>query len=91
MTYREKVEKRINSLSDFKNLLNLSQKLNIKSFKLALEQIFTPYQIQIIIKKINNIKLSKTDSEVFSRIIKKKLIAIANEQLYNLCQKIIYE
>jgi len=35
--------------------------------------------------------LSKTDKEVFSRVIKKKLFALANTQLFELAQKVIYE
>jgi hypothetical protein len=82
---------RIISKEQVCQLLEQTKRLEINSFYSSLKQIFTPYQIELIIKKSKNQLLSKTDREVFSRIIKKKLLALANDQLYQLAQKIIYE
>jgi hypothetical protein len=72
-------------------LLEQSKQLEVNSFYDSLKELFTPYQIELIIKKSKGQLLSKTDREVFSRIIKKKLFALANDQLFQLAQKIIYE
>lgn len=66
------------------------KQLEINSFYNSLKEFFSPYQIEIIIKKANRHPLSKTDRGVFSRIIKKKLFALANDQLFQLAQKVIY-
>ena len=72
-------------------LLEQTKTLEIDSFYNSLKELFTPYQIELIIKKSKGKLLSKTDREVFSRIIKKKLLALANDQLIKLAQTIIYE
>lgn len=72
-------------------LMKQSKQLEINSFYTSLRELFTPYQIELIIKKSENRLLSKTDREVFSRIIKKKLFALSNNQLFELAQGIVYE
>lgn len=72
-------------------LMSQTKQLEVNSFYNALKELFTPYQIELIIKKSKKQLLSKTDREVFSRIIKKKLVALSNNQLFDLAQKIIYE
>jgi len=84
-------KKRIISKDQIYQLLEQSKQLEIDEFHNSLKEIFTPYQIELIIKKSKNQLLSKTDREVFCRVIKKKLLALANDQLFRLAQKIIYE
>jgi hypothetical protein len=72
-----------------KLILNL-RNTETQDFKIALKTLFTPYQINIIYRKINKQVLSKTDREVYCRIIKKKLYACANEQLFQLTHYILY-
>jgi hypothetical protein len=60
-----------------------------ENFKSALNTLFTPYQITIIQRRLQHLSLSKQDAEIFSRIIKKKLIAIANNKLHEICQNIL--
>lgn len=73
------------------SLLEQTKYLEIASFHNALKQLFTPYQIELIIKKSKKETLSKTDREVFSRIVRKKLFALANEQLFQIAQRIAHE
>ena len=82
-------KKRIISDNDYNSLIVTLQTRNLDSFKAALKTFFTPYQISIIIRKANLLPLSKTDREVFSRVVKKKLIALANEQTYKIANIII--
>jgi hypothetical protein len=40
-------------------------------------------------RKLNKLPLAKTDKEVFSRVIKKKLIAISNDMLFQAAKVVI--
>jgi hypothetical protein len=84
-------KKRTVSKEQVSKLMHQTKQLEIDSFYNSLKELFTPYQIELIIKKSEGRLLSKTDREVFSRIIKKKLFALANGQLFELAQKVIYE
>lgn len=84
-------KKRTVSKEQVSKLMNQTKQLELDSFYNSLKELFTPYQIELIIKKAEGRLLSKTDREVFSRIIKKKLFALANGQLFELAQKVIYE
>ena len=83
-------KKRTITLEQINQLLVQTQINDLTSFNSALKELFTPYQIELIIKKSKNKLISKTDREVFSRVIRKKLLALANDQLYQLAQRIIY-
>lgn len=74
----------------FENMINTLNASTVDDLKKSLHTIFTPYQITIIYRKLQKKYLSKTDREVFSRIIKKKLVALANNQLFDLAQKVIH-
>ena len=64
-------------------------KISIESFKNDLKQIFTDRQIQILFRRLNKQILSKTESEMYSREIKKKLKALANNQLFEIANQMI--
>lgn len=55
----------------------------------AMSQIFTPRQKELFFKKLRQEKLTKTESEYFSRVIKKKILALSNAELHGLARKII--
>jgi hypothetical protein len=88
-----KIPKKVKKISkeQVSKLICQTKQLELDSFYDSLKELFTPYQIELIIKKSEGRLLSKTDREVFSRIIKKKLLALANGQLFELAQKVIYE
>ncbi len=50
----------------------------------AMAQIFTERQKGLLLKRLNREKLTKTETEYFSRVIKKKILALANEDLHRL-------
>lgn len=83
---------------NFTNYFNVVPKmmlgdfLNIKdeaSLEYSLSQIFTIKQKELILKKLKGEKLTKTEKEYFSRVIKKKLSAVANPDLYRLAQRVL--
>lgn len=54
-----------------------------------LAQIFSPKQRELFYKKLAGEQLSKTEREYFSRVVKKKVLVLANSQLHHLAQKLL--
>jgi len=57
--------------------------------EIAVSRIFTPRQKELFLKKLRRKKMTKTEKEYFSRVIKKKAQALANEDLHRLARKIL--
>lgn len=55
----------------------------------ALSQIFSAKQKEIVYKKLRREILTKTEKEYFSRLVKKKLLAISNAELQRLVRQIV--
>ena len=53
----------------------------------AIKQIFTERQKGLLFKRLNQKKLTKTETEYFSRVIRKKILALANEDLHRLARR----
>lgn len=58
-------------------------------FEYALSQVFAKKQKIIFMKKINNEKLTKTENEYYSRVIKKKVFAVANKRLHEMAVRLL--
>lgn len=56
-----------------------------------LDIFFTDCQKYLILRKLCKLDLSKTDREYFSRVIKKKIIALANPTLHRIAQSLTLE
>jgi len=54
------------------------------SLEYAMSQLFTPKQKELFLKKFRGEKMSKTEREYFSRVVKKKVLALANSELHRL-------
>jgi len=54
----------------------------------CLSQVFSPKQKELFFKKLRGQRLSKTEKEYFSRVVRKKVRALANSQLHRLAQKL---
>ena len=54
-----------------------------KSFQLNLHlsTLFSPKQKELVLKKYNGESLNKTEQEYYSRVVKKKIVALANSEL----------
>lgn len=59
------------------------------SLEYALSQIFSPKQKNLFRKKLKGEKMTKTDKEYFSRVVKKKVMALSNQELHNMARKIL--
>lgn len=55
----------------------------------ALSQVFSPKQKELFLKKLRNEKMTKTEKEYFSRVVKKRVLALADPQLHRLSQKLL--
>src|SRR3989338_2888398 len=55
----------------------------------SLSQVFSPKQKELFLKKLRNEKLTKTEKEYFSRVVKKRVFALANPELHRLSQKLL--
>lgn len=54
----------------------------------ALSQVFSPKQKELFLKKLKSEKMTKTEKEYFSRVVKKKVAALANAELHRLAQEV---
>ncbi len=54
-----------------------------------LDQIFSSKQKELFLKKLNNSSLTKTEREYFSRVVKKKVSALADTELHALSKKLL--
>ncbi len=57
--------------------------------ELLLSEIFTPRQKTLLRKKSEGKPLTKTEREYFSRVVKKRLKALANNELHQLAQQLL--
>ena len=55
----------------------------------AMAQTFSPKQRELFLKRLRHEKLTKTEKEYFSRVVKKKAQALANEELHRLARKVL--
>lgn len=70
----------------------LNELLSIKdemSLEYSLSQVFSPKQKELFLKKLKREKLTKTEKEYFSRVVKKKVSALANPELHRLSRRLL--
>jgi hypothetical protein len=72
--------------SRMESLLSVREELGLEY---SLSQIFSPAQKDLVLKKLRREKFSKTEKEYFSRVVKKKLLALANPDLHRLARRLI--
>jgi hypothetical protein len=72
--------------SRMENILSVREEFGLEY---SLSQIFSRAQKDIILKKLRREKLSKTETEYFSRVVRKKLLALANPDLHRLARRLI--
>jgi hypothetical protein len=59
------------------------------SLEYALSQLLSPKQKELFKKKLSGDALTKTEKEYYSRVVKKKVAALANPELNRLAQKLM--
>jgi hypothetical protein len=73
------------------NIRNYLANKDESDFEFALSQVFSIKQKDLLKKKIRGEKLTKTEREYYSRVVKKKLIALSNSDLHNIALKLTKE
>ena len=54
----------------------------------SLDRLFSPKQKELVFKKLNSEAFTKTEREYYSRVVRKKLLAIANRQVNSIAIKL---
>ncbi len=78
--YFNQTQTRLDDLLSVKEVMGLEY---------SLSQVFSPKQKELFLKRLHNEKLTKTEKEYFSRVVKKRLLALANPELHRLSQKLL--
>jgi hypothetical protein len=69
--------------------LDLGHRHEELSLEFAFSQLFSPKQKELFQKKLKGEPLSKTEREYFSRVVRKKVTALANSELHQLAQRVL--
>lgn len=59
------------------------------SAEIAMSRLFSPKQKELFKRKLSGLPLNKTEQEYFSRVVKKKTQALANEQLHRMAKTLL--
>ena len=68
-----------------------TSRLKPDSLDIYLDRLFSPKQKELVLKKRDGEFFTKTEREYYSRIVRKKLEAIASENLVELARKLVYK
>ncbi|MEI6437252.1 MAG: hypothetical protein WCO69_00710 [Candidatus Omnitrophota bacterium] len=58
-----------------------------QALEFAFAQMLSPKQKELFLRKLKGDTLSKTDREYYSRVVRKKILALANADLHQLARK----
>ncbi len=62
---------------------------NSKTLDVYLDRLFSPKQKELVLKKRDGLVFTKTEREYYSRIVRKKLEAIADSEVGNLARSLV--
>jgi len=62
---------------------------NSNSLEYSLSELFSPRQKELVMKKFKGEKFTKTESEYYSRVVKKRLSALANPDVHDLAKSLL--
>ena len=67
----------------------LEKKEHDFQLELLLSQFFTSRQKELLKKRAQNKPMTKTEKEYFYRVVKKRLKALANEELHQMARSLV--
>lgn len=76
------------SHGDEDNLEGLLSKKEQLGLEYSLSQIFSPKQKELFWKRVKGERMSKSEREYYSRTVRKKVMALANERFHNLAKSV---
>ena len=66
-------------------------RLKSDSLDVYLDRLFSPKQKELVLKKRDGMSFTKTEREYYSRVVRKKLEAIASEKLVEIARNLVYK
>ncbi len=75
-------------LQETNGLNNAQSQKEHLGLEYALSQVFSPKQRELFLKRMRGEKLTKTEKEYYSRSVRKKVMALANEKLHQLAKSL---
>ena len=87
----KEIRDRIKKNNSDEDLMLYYEAMKHKSFLKALEVLFSPRQGELVLKRFKGEQFSKTEREYYSRCVKKKLIALLNDDLRKIAELLIYK
>lgn len=69
----------------------VEHKKQVYEFELLLSQLFTPKQKVLLKKKQQGQPLTKTEREYFSRVVKKRLKALASDEVHQMAKQLAFK
>ena len=87
----ERLKNTFENYLSLRNLEGQKQQAKLKELSLeyALSQVFSPKQKELFYKRLNNEKMTKTEREYYSRAVKRKVQALAGDELHELARKVL--
>lgn len=73
---------------DLKEVIDMQDEFE---FEYAMSQVFSKKQKELFLKKLKREELTKTEREYYSRVVKKKVLALGNTDLHKLAVRLIKE
>lgn len=80
---------RLYFMPETKKVNELLPMKNDNSLEYSMSELFSPGQKELVMKKFRGEKFTKTENEYYSRVVKKKLLAVANSDLHNLAKTLL--
>jgi len=77
-----------NYLQETNGLNDVQSQKEHLGLEYALSQVFPPKQRELFLKRMRGDKLTKTEKEYYSRSVRKKVMALANEKLHQLAKSL---
>ena len=65
------------------------KKQHVLELELLLSELFTPRQKELLKKRMQNKSMTKTEREYFYRVVKKRLKALASDELHQMARRLL--
>ena len=89
ITIHRNIKRKSNWKKNTKIYKDNKQSFQLSDFENSIDLLFSDYQKEIIFKRLLNKECSKVDNETYSRCIKKKLKAIINNDIQDICKSLL--
>jgi hypothetical protein len=74
--------------SEWESVADVVTKKESFGFEFSLNRLFSPKQKELFLKRLKGEKMTKTEREYYSRVVRKTVLALANPELYRLARQV---